>query len=169
MDDPLGKKVKLLDSIDYFMTGVFTIEATFKIIAFGFILTKTAYLKDTKNILDFLIVICALVGFLLPEGSNISSLKSIRILRFLGPLRMIARTKSLQVALTSLINSIPKIINLQVIVFFFILLIAILQTTLLSGKFYRCNTDHLEKSLSYKQIENLIVEKWDCINLGGEW
>ena len=67
-----------------------------------------------------------------------------------------------------MINSIPVIFNLQVIVFFFMFLLAILQTTLLSGKFYNCSMDHLEY-IDASQKEDLIKDKWDCINYGGEW
>ena len=95
MDDPKGQKVEILLSIDYFMTGAFTIEAIFKIIAFGFFFTRTSYLKDSWNILDFIIVISAITGFVLPEGINISAVKSLRILRILRPLKIIAKNKSL--------------------------------------------------------------------------
>ena len=135
-DDPNGQKIEILTWIDYFMTGAFTLECVTKIIAFGFIMTQTAYIRDPWNILDFTIVISAVAGFLMPPGVNISAVKSLRILRILRPLKIISKNKSLKIALTSLVNSIPKIANLQVIVFFFMFLLAILQTTLLSGKFY---------------------------------
>ena len=118
------------------MTGAFTLECIIKVIAFGFIGTQTAYIRDPWNILDFTIVLSAVAGFLMPPGVNISAVKSLRILRILRPLKIISKNKSLKIALTSLVNSIPKIANLQVIVFFFMFLLAILQTTLLSGKFY---------------------------------
>ena len=149
MDDPKGQKVEILTYIDYFMTASFCFEALVKIIGWGFIATPTAYIKDLWNILDFVIVISALAGFVMPAGVNISAVKSLRILRILRPLKIIAKNQSLKIALTSLINSIPKIFNLQVIVFFFMFLLAVLHTTLLSGKFYACNTDHLEH-LSYR-------------------
>lgn len=50
---------------------------------------------------------------------------------------------------------------------FFLFLFAILQTTLFSGGFNRCHTDHLD--LSLRQQNALIVNQWDCLNLGGEW
>ena len=84
--------IEILLSIDYFMTGAFTVEAIFKIIAFGFFFTRTSYLKDSWNILDFIIVISAITGFVLPEGINISAVKSLRILRILRPLKIIAKT-----------------------------------------------------------------------------
>jgi hypothetical protein len=150
MDDPEGQKVEILTYIDYFMTGAFTIEAILKIIGWGFLFTPTAYIKEPWNILDFVIVLSAIAGFLMPPGINISAVKSLRILRILRPLKIIAKNQSLKVALTSLINSVPKIFNLQVIVFFFMFLLAVLHTTLFSGKFYACYTDHLEH-LDYRQ------------------
>ena len=50
---------------------------------------------------------------------------------------------------------------------FFVFLLAILQTTLLSGQFYSCSTDHLD--LDMKQQNQNIETMWDCINYGGEW
>ena len=135
-DDPEGEKIEILTWIDYFMTGAFTLEAITKILAFGFISTQTAYIRDPWNILDFTIVLSAVAGFLMPPGVNISAVKSLRILRILRPLKIVSKNKSLKIALTSLVNSIPKIANLQVIVFFFMFLLAILMTTLQSGKFY---------------------------------
>ena len=42
---------------------------------------------------------------------------------------------------------------------------AILLTTLFSGKNHTCVSDHL----SLSSAEDLIKNKWDCINYGGEW
>jgi hypothetical protein len=46
-------------------------------------------------------------------------------------------------------------------------MISILMTTLLSGKFYRCDLRHTR--LSPRQQLHLISTHWDCINYGGEW
>lgn len=67
----------------------------------------------------------------------------------------------------SLGRSIPNIFRLQIIVLFFVFLLAILQTTLLSGQFSYCETEHL--GLSAKQIEAHVTTMWDCYNYGGEW
>ena len=91
MDDPNGTFVEILTYIDYFMTGAFTLEALLKIIGWGFIATPTSYMKDPWNILDFVIVISAIAGFLMPPGVNISAVKSLRILRILRPLKIIAK------------------------------------------------------------------------------
>lgn len=168
LDDPDGKLVNVLKYIDYFMTGSFCLEALLKIISYGFFLNgKQSYIREPWNILDFVIVLSALTGIIAGENIDISFIKSLRILRVLRPLRIIARNDGLKVAITSLFNSIPSIINLQIIVLFFIFLFAILQTTLFSGSFNYCHMDHLSLGLDYQRAH--IKDQWDCINYGGEW
>ena len=103
----------------------------------------------------------------LTKTVKISFFKALRILKVLRPLRIIAKNRNLKVAIVALGSSLPNIVNLQVIVLFFIFLFAILQTTLLSGQFYSCHTDHL--GLSMKQQVTNINNMWECINYGGEW
>ena len=126
------------------MTIAFTIEAAIKIIAAGFAFAgKTSYIREPWNILDFVIVLSALLGVIAGDAIQVSFIKALRILKILRPLRIIARNKGLKVAIASLGRSIPAIVNLQVVVLFFVFLFAILQTTLLSGQFYMCETGHL--------------------------
>jgi len=168
LDDPKGKKIEILGYIDIFMTASFTCEALLKIIALGFAFNgKPSYIRDPWNVLDIVIVVSALTGLIAGDAIDISFIKALRILRILRPLRLIARNKGLKVAITSLFNSIPSIVNLLIIVYFFIFLLAILQTTIFSGKFYRCHTEHLD--LSFKQQKENIVTMMDCLNYGGEW
>ena len=127
LDDPQGDLVNILKYTDYFMTGAFCLEALLKIISYGFLANgPDSYLKEPWNILDFVIVLSALTGIIAGEEVDISFIKSLRILRILRPLRLISRNEGLKVAITSLFNSIPSIINLQIIVLFFIFLFAIL-------------------------------------------
>ena len=168
LDDPESEKIKTLEYIDLFMTAAFTIEALVKIIAYGFAFAgKTSYIREPWNILDFVIVISALLGIIAGDAIQVSFIKALRILKILRPLRIIARNKKLKIAIASLGKAIPGIFNLQVVVLFFVFLFAILQTTLLSGQFYSCNTDHLD--LSTKQQMQNIETMWDCLNYGGEW
>ena len=126
LDDPNGQKIKILYYIDIFMTSAFTFEMSVKIIALGFAFAgRDSYTREPWNILDFIIVTSALMS-LLADDLNISFFKSLRILRILRPLRIIARNKGLKVAITALGASLPNIFNLQMIVLFFIFLFAIL-------------------------------------------
>lgn len=152
LDDPEGDKLTILGYIDLFMTAAFTFEATVKILALGFAFAgKTSYIRDAWNILDFSIVISALLGVVAGDAIDIAFIKALRILKILRPLRIISKNPKLKVAIISLGRSIPNIVNLQVIVLFFVFLFSILQTTILSGQFYYCETEHL--SLSAKQTD----------------
>ena len=167
LDNPKGEKIKILGYIDIFMTSAFTFEMVVKIIAKGFAFAGSeSYIRGPWNILDFIIVSSALLSILATD-LNIEFFKSLRILRILRPLRIIARDKGLKIAIAALGASLPNIFNLQVITLFFVFLFAILQTTLLSGAFYSCNTDNL--ALTMKQQTQNIETMWDCLNYGGEW
>jgi len=168
LDNPDGQKVEILSKIDVVMTGIFTFEAILKIISIGFLFCgSSSYIRDPANMLDFLIVASALFELAAGDAVKVGFFKALRILKILRPLRIIARNKSLKIAIISLGRSIPNIVRLQAIVLFFVFLFAILQTTLFSGAFYACSTDHLD--LNMKQSLQNIVTMWDCINYGGEW
>ena len=127
------------------MTIIFTLEAALKIIASGFLFAgKNSYIRDGGNVLDFLIVIAALIGLIAGDSIDIGFIKALRILKILRPLRLIARDPKLKFALVALSKSIPNIVRLQVIVLFFVFLFAILQTTIFSGTFYSCDTHELK-------------------------
>lgn len=170
LDPPDCNKLKRLKYIDYVMTACFTIEMCSKIIVYGFLFNKSqSYLRISWNILDFVIVISALISLSPSTGKNLKVLKTLRILRVLRPLRMVSRNKGLKVSITALFKSLPDIANLQLIVTFCLFLFAILHMTLLGGTFWYCSTTHLSNVLTNHQVDTLIDSKWDCINYGGEW
>ena len=51
----------MLEKIDNFFTVIYTLEASLKIVAFGFVIHRKAYLRDSWNILDFAIVVVGLI------------------------------------------------------------------------------------------------------------
>ncbi len=87
------------------------------------------------------------------------------MLRVLRPLRMISRNEGLKIAVISLINAIPQIINALVIALLFYVLFAIFGTTYFKGRFFTCLTENVENIAD----KTLIVDKWDCLNTGGDW
>ena len=90
LDDPNGSKLKVLAMIDVGMTVIFTFEAMLKIIAFGFVLNgKNSYMKSGWNVLDFIIVLSALISLVF--NTDLEFFKALRILRVLRPLRLIKR------------------------------------------------------------------------------
>jgi hypothetical protein len=87
------------------------------------------------------------------------------MLRVLRPLRMISRNEGLKIAVISLINAIPQIINALVIALLFYVLFAIFATTYFKGRFFSCLTDNIEDIVDPSEI----ISKWDCLNVGGDW
>ena len=166
LEDPESNKRKVIYTIDLVMTIIFTIEALLKIITFGFLFNgSSSYLRDSWNILDFVIVVSALLGLF--GSADIGFFKVLRIMRVLRPLRMITRVRGLKIVITSLINAMPKIVQLQLVVLYFMYTFAILFTQVFSGSGFSCTMDHV--SLSELQKLEVIKTKHDCINYGGEW
>ena len=112
-----------------------------KIITVGFIFNgRQSYILLGWNVLDFLIVMFSV--FSLSYDASISFIKVFRVARILRPLRLIQKAEGLKITIQSLYKALPQILRLQVVVMFFMFIISILLTTLLSGKFSRCDLDH---------------------------
>ena len=80
------------------MTMIFTIEAMLKIITTGFLFNKkNSYLRNSWNVLDFLIVSFALLSYTMK--ADISFIKVLRVARILRPLRLIQRAQGLKLAI----------------------------------------------------------------------
>ena len=138
--------MQILIKIDNAFTTIFCVEAVLKIISVGLISNgKDSYLLNSWNNLDFSIVILSLVS-LFADG-KLSVFKVLRVARILRPLKLIKHVEGLKVAIHALFKSLPQIARLQIIVFFFMFMISILMTSLLSGKMFRC--DLLHTTLSY--------------------
>ena len=95
-----------------------------KIIGLGFIFGKNSYLRDSWNILDFVIVTTAWLPKLSSGGGN-SGLSSLRVLRVLRPLRTISSIKALRVILESLFSAMRILVDSLVVLLFFFMIFAI--------------------------------------------
>jgi hypothetical protein len=82
----------------------------FKIIGFGFVMHRNAYLRDAWNWMDFFVVLISLLDFF-PELSKYSSLKILRTLRILRPLRSINKVERMKMLINAMIKSIPGLLN----------------------------------------------------------
>lgn len=93
---------------------------------------------------------------------NLSAFKVIRITRILRPLKFISKSEGLRLAMNSLVNSLPSIINLQIIILLFFLVFGIFGVNYFKGGYFRC------VSLNTAQL-NSVDTKIDCLDLGGDW
>ena len=161
MIDPESDYIKTLQLIDLVITVIFIVEAGLKIVTFGFVKNgKDSYLKSAWNCLDFTIVVISFMEIALSSTEHLSTIKTLRIMRLLRPIRLIARNGTLRSAITSLLHSVPKILELIFMVTLFIFMFAMIEVYLFSGKFHYCFTDHL--NLKIRQEQQLIANKWDC-------
>ena len=78
---------------------------------------------------------------MIANDDSLKAIKSLRVLRVLRPLRLLNKNRGLKLAITSLFNSLPAIINLLLIMFFFVYLLGILSMTLFAGTMFYCLTD----------------------------
>ncbi|XP_077463702.1 voltage-dependent R-type calcium channel subunit alpha-1E [Stigmatopora argus] len=132
---------KVLRYFDYVFTGVFTFEMIIKMIDQGLILHDGSYFRDLWNILDFIVVVGALVAFALTntKGRDIKTIKSLRVLRVLRPLKTIKRLPKLKAVFDCVVTSLKNVFNILIVYKLFMFIFAVIAVQLFKGKFFYCN------------------------------
>ena len=133
--------------INYWFTGLFVLEMSLKIVAYGFAFTPTAYIKSGWNILDFFIVMISILGLFADLIPAFGKLKSLRILRVLRPLRLLQRNPGMKLIIGSLIQTIPSVVEVSAVVMVFHIVFAILGMQLFSGQFGSCTDEEITTRL----------------------
>lgn len=122
----------------------------FKILGLGLIFGPKAYLLDSWNILDFVIVISGYLTLInemiageqnlienkpgQPDTSSSSvDLSGLRVFRVMRPLKTISSIKGLKVLMQALFGAIPLLRDTIIILLFFFIIFAIGGTQLMSG------------------------------------
>ncbi|XP_065812078.1 voltage-dependent R-type calcium channel subunit alpha-1E [Labrus bergylta] len=135
---------KVLRYFDYVFTGVFTFEMVIKMIDQGLILHDGSYFRDLWNILDFIVVVGALVAFALSnvlgnsKGRDIKTIKSLRVLRVLRPLKTIKRLPKLKAVFDCVVTSLKNVFNILIVYKLFMFIFAVIAVQLFKGKFFYC-------------------------------
>ncbi|KAM4629755.1 LOW QUALITY PROTEIN: voltage-dependent R-type calcium channel subunit alpha-1E [Polymixia lowei] len=135
---------KVLRYFDYVFTGVFTFEMIIKMIDQGLILHNGSYFRDLWNILDFIVVVGALVAFALTsvtpnnKGRDIKTIKSLRVLRVLRPLKTIKRLPKLKAVFDCVVTSLKNVFNILIVYKLFMFIFAVIAVQLFKGKFFYC-------------------------------
>ncbi|CAF0900785.1 unnamed protein product [Rotaria sordida] len=144
-EDPVHENSRrnlILNYLDYAFTGVFTVELLLKIVDLGVVLHEGSYCRDIWNLLDALVVICALVAFGFTEngaGKNLNTIKSLRVLRVLRPLKTINRVPKLKAVFDCVITSLSNVLTILIVYMLFQFIFAVIAVQLFKGKFYRCS------------------------------
>ncbi|XP_072853564.2 voltage-dependent L-type calcium channel subunit alpha-1S isoform X1 [Pogona vitticeps] len=146
-EDDTNKMNSRLEKLEYFFLIVFAIEATLKIIAYGFLFHADAYLRNGWNVLDFTIVFLGVFTVILEkisviEGALLSGqggfdVKALRAFRVLRPLRLVSGIPSLQVVLNSIVKAMLPLFHIAVLVVFMLTIYAIMGQELFKGKMHK--------------------------------
>ncbi|XP_045474273.1 voltage-dependent calcium channel type A subunit alpha-1 isoform X10 [Harmonia axyridis] len=149
-EDPINEESTrnhILDQFDYAFTCVFAVEMFLKIIDLGIILHPGSYLREFWNIMDAVVVICALGSIAFDmiyseksaASANLATMKSLRVLRVLRPLKTIKRVPKLKAVFDCLVNSLKNVINILIVYILFQFIFAVIAVQLFNGKFFYCS------------------------------
>lgn len=123
------------------MTIIFIAEAGLKIITYGFAFCgSTSYIRNSWNILDLGIVIISVASLMLPT-TNLNSIKAIRLMKILRPLRVISRNQGLKISIRTLGVALPGIINVILVTIIFLFICGIIGVNYFKGRFFDCESD----------------------------
>ena len=117
----------------------------------GIICHPGSYFRDVWNILDAIVVTCALIAFIFSEsetpGKNLNTIKSLRVLRVLRPLKALNRVPKLKAVFDCVINSLKNVFNIIIVYMLFMFIFAVIAVQLFKGRFFYC-TDLSKKTKS---------------------
>ncbi|XP_062840951.1 voltage-dependent P/Q-type calcium channel subunit alpha-1A isoform X4 [Trichomycterus rosablanca] len=149
---PDGDKTPMserLDDTEPYFIGIFCFESGIKILALGFAFHKGSYLRNGWNVMDFVVV---LTGILSTVGSDFD-LRTLRAVRVLRPLKLVSGIPSLQVVLKSIMKAMIPLLQIGLLLFFAILMFAIIGLEFYIGKFH---------TTCFDDITNEIREEFPC-------
>ncbi|CAE7321447.1 Cacna1c, partial [Symbiodinium sp. CCMP2456] len=125
---------------DPILTSFFTLEFILKVVAFGFVVDKTSYLRDAWNWLDFIVVVTGVLQMTnaITSQEGVGFLRMFRILR---PLRSLNAVPQMKVLVNTVLSSIPRLGNVSIMAAFLFVSFGIVGVSLFGGVFYRgCHT-----------------------------
>lgn len=173
--DPNSEVTFLQAVIDKFSVGVITLEMMVRMLVMGLWKRPSeckpgelpGYFRVPWHVLDFVICLGGLT-YVLAEffTTNLNDLKSIRVLKMvsmLRPLRLIGKTSSVRLIIEALLAAIPTLINMSLMSAMFFLGFALLFVGFFKGALYRCTLDPLG------DLRPDIVTMKDCLKAGGQW
>ena len=121
-------------------------ELLTKVIVLGFTGGTKSYLKNSWNLLDLFIVSVSYFDLMLTialKGLNLSFLRVLKALRALRPLRMVSQNEKMKKVITSVIRTMPALINVMTITILFYIIFSILGVIFFNGGMYYCTDSNI--------------------------
>lgn len=119
----------LLFESEAIFTAFFTLEFVLKVIAQGFYLGRGSYLRDSWNILDFMVVVTALMTSI----PGMPKMTAIRVFRVLRPLKSISALPGLQKLVVSMLRSVPQLVSVVILLQFIFTVFGIFGIQIFAG------------------------------------
>ncbi|XP_016096199.1 sodium channel protein type 4 subunit alpha A-like [Sinocyclocheilus grahami] len=116
-------------TVEYVFTGIYTFEATIKVLSRGFVIGPFTFLRDPWNWLDFMVISMAYITEFVDLG-NVSALRTFRVLRALKTITVIPGLKTI---VGALIQSVKKMVNVMILTLFALAVFALIGLQLFMG------------------------------------
>lgn len=129
IDEGSWRNALLFESEAVF-TAFFTLEFVLKVVAQGFYIGRGSYLRDSWNILDFMVVVTAL----LTSIPGMPKMTAIRVFRVLRPLKSISALPGLQKLVVSMLRSVPQLVSVVILLQFIFTVFGIFGIQIFAGK-----------------------------------
>ncbi|KXZ52368.1 hypothetical protein GPECTOR_9g412 [Gonium pectorale] len=125
-----------LNKFEFLWVAIFTVEALLKIVSMGFALAPGTYLRDGWNVVDFMVVALGYIDIF--TAGNLTALRTVRVLR---PLRAITRVRGMRVLVTTLLGSMPMLLDVFLLCAFTFFIYGLIAVQVFAGALrYRCGT-----------------------------
>uniref|UniRef100_UPI003AAE2239 sodium channel protein type 4 subunit alpha A n=1 Tax=Centroberyx gerrardi TaxID=166262 RepID=UPI003AAE2239 len=116
-------------TVEYVFTGIYTFEATTKVLSRGFCVGSFTFLRDPWNWLDFMVISMAYITEFVDLG-NVSALRTFRVLRALKTITVIPGLKTI---VGALIQSVKKMVDVMILTVFALAVFALIGLQLFMG------------------------------------
>nr|AVX46624.1 sodium channel voltage gated type IV alpha A [Apteronotus albifrons] len=116
-------------TVEYVFTGIYTFEATIKVLSRGFCMGPFTFLRDPWNWLDFMVISMAYITEFVDLG-NVSALRTFRVLRALKTITVIPGLKTI---VGALIQSVKKMGDVMILTVFALAVFALIGLQLFMG------------------------------------
>ena len=124
LDKEVDVVTKNIEYIDMIFLILYTVEMVMKVIAMGFVTRPYSYLRDSWNILDFVVVILGLISFVI----SVENVTAIRVFRLLRPLRTINSMPGMSSLVSTILNSLPIMFDIMVLFMFMLVMFGTIFT-----------------------------------------
>ena len=150
---------KVYTAVDITFTTLFGAEMVLKLFAYGLYERPTAYLKNSFNILDGVVVFTSIISLTAADDGS-GSVRALRLLRIMRPLRSIRRFPGLRLVVNTVLSAIPAVSYVCFIGLVSMSIFALLGMELFMGKFWSCRV--VNDASSY-------TTQATCEAAGGKW